>query len=453
MIIDMIRNKTATICILGLGYVGLHVATAFARTGFKTIGIDIDKKKINDITSGLLDIPGSQCSDMRNDNLSVTGDFKSLEYADASIICVPTPLSRGREPDLSPIVSATRQISKYLHREQLVLLESTSYPGTTREVILPILESNGLTVGRDYYLAMSPERIDPSNPVYNIRNTPKLVGGMTRDCTAIARLLYRQICDKVIPVSTPEVAEMAKLLENTFRNINIAFVNEVAMLCDCLNIDIKSAIDAAASKPFGFMRFYPGPGVGGHCIPIDPLYLLWKARSKDFNLRLVELADEINASMPRYAVLKITNKLAQRARPVKDARILIVGITYKRDTNDIRESPALEIMKILQATGANVEYHDPYVPEIKVNDETLTSVKSLEDSLRNSDCVVLATDHSCYDYEWLASNSSLFIDLKLFGQGGLAMARQPETKSPNEQLAGHFPLTGSEIIRNLLLDE
>ena len=418
MIQDRVLSRTATISVIGLGYIGLHVAIACARAGFKTIGIDIDKKKVNDMIHHMSHVPGVCDSDVAHHNLSVIDDYNSVKYADATFICVPTPLTRNREPDLSHLISATRGVSESLHREQLVAVESTSYPGTTREIVLPILETSGLAVGHDFYLAVSPERIDPGNPIYTLWNTPKLVGGMTPGCTSIAHLVYSQICNRVIPVSTPEVAEMAKVLENAFRNVNIAFINEVAMLCDQMKIDVKSAIDAAATKPFGFMPFYPGAGVGGHCIPIDPLYLLWKARSCGFNLRLLELSDEINSSMPQYVVSKVTNRLNERRRPVKDARILILGITYKRDIEDVRESPAFKIIDLLQGMGAKVQYHDPYIPEIKINNETLLSISLSEDLLRDSDCVVIATDHSYYEYEWLVNNSTLLVDVRMFGQGG-----------------------------------
>jgi UDP-N-acetyl-D-glucosamine dehydrogenase len=412
MLDTKIVSKTAKIAIVGLGYVGLPLAVEFSKAGFKTIGIDIDEGKIETITSGssyMLDVTAEDLKDIK---LSATTDFKNLEDVDISIICVPTPLSETKEPDLSYVISAAKKVAEYLHHDQFVVLESTVYPGVTREVVLPILETSGLKVGEDFSLVFSPERSDPGNKRYNIKNTTKLVSGITARCTAIGKLLYSQLCDEVIPTTSPEIAEMAKLFENSFRNVNIALVNELAMLCDRMGIDTKEVIDAAATKPFGFFPFYPGPGVGGHCIPIDPLYLTWIAKRFDTRLSLIELSDRINNLMPDYAVSKIEDTLNERGKSIKRATILILGITYKKDVNDVRESPALKIVGILQGKGVKIYYNDPYINQIEVNENFISSVELSEALLQGSDCVVIATDHSCYDYKWVVKNSNILVDLR-----------------------------------------
>lgn len=407
-----ILHKTAKIGIIGLGYVGLPLAIDFCKAGFNTIGIDIDERRVESINNHCSYILDVTADDLNNDKLWATTDFKNLKDIDISIICVPTPLLETKEPDMSYIIAATQKIGEYLHSGQLVALESTSYPGTTRQIVLPILETSGLKLGKGFYLIVSPERIDPGNKRYEMKNTSKLVSGMTADCTAIGKLLYSQLCDEVVVVSSPEIAEMAKIFENSFRNVNIALVNELAMLCDRMNIDTKEAIDAAATKPFGFMPFYPGPGIGGHCIPVDPLYLVWIAKRFGARMRLIELSDEINSFMPNYAVSKIEDALNRQGKRIKNAAILILGITYKKDMNDIRESPALKIMELLQEKKAKVHYNDPYIDKIEVNGKSINSTDLSEALLQESDCVVIATDHSCYDYRWIAENSNILVDLR-----------------------------------------
>ena len=405
-------SKTAKICIIGLGYVGLPLAVEFSKAGFKTIGIDLDKRKVENVSNRSPHVLDVTADDLKNDKLSATTDFNNLKDVDVSIICVPTPLTETKEPDLSYVISATKKIAEYLHSGQLLVLESTSYPGTTRQIVLPILETSGLRVGKDFYLVFSPERIDPGNKKYGIKSIPKLVGGITADCTAVGKLLYSQVCDEVISTSSPEIAEMAKIFENSFRNVNIALVNELAMLCDRMKIDAKEVIDAAATKSFGFMPFYPGPGVGGHCIPIDPLYLAWLAKRFNTRIRLIELSAEINSLMPKYAVSRIEDALNEQGKSIKNAAIFIVGVTYKKDTDDVRGSPALKIMELLQGKEAKVYYNDPFAGKIELNGKFINSVELGEALLSESDCVVVATDHSCYDYEWIAESSSILVDFR-----------------------------------------
>ena len=407
-----ILNRTAKIAIIGLGYVGLPLAIDFCKAGFNTIGIDIDERRVESIKNHCSYILDVTSTDLNNDKLSVTTDFANLKNVDISIICVPTPLLETREPDMSYITSATQKIGEYLHSGQLVALESTSYPGTTREIVMPILETSGLSLGKDFYLVVSPERIDPGNKRYILKNTPKLVSGITAECTRIGELLYSQLCDEVVIASSPEIAEMAKIFENSFRNVNIALVDELAMLCDRMSIDAKEVIDAAATKPFGFMPFYPGLGIGGHCIPVDPLYLTWIARRFDTSMRLVELSDEINSFMPNYAVSKIEDALSKRGKSTKNAIIFILGITYKKDTNDLRESPALKLVELLKGKGARIYYNDPYVDVITIGGKTIDSMELTEAILNESDCVVIATEHSCYNYKWIAKSSKILIDPK-----------------------------------------
>lgn len=412
MLAREILEKTATIGIVGLGYVGLPLAIDFGRAGFKTIGIDIDEKRVESInrhSSYIIDVTDD---DLKTFQLQATADFGNLRSVDVSIICVPTPLRETREPDLSCVISASKQIAANLHPGQMVVLESTSYSGTARDIVLPILETSGLRVGTDFYLVVSPERIDPGNKRYTVKNIPKLVSGVTDDCTFLGKLLYRQLCDEVIPVSSLEVAEMAKTFENAFRNVNIALVNELAMLCDRMNIDTKEVIDAAATKPFGFMPFYPGPGIGGHCIPVDPLYLTWIARKFNRPMRLIELSDEINNFMPNYAVSRIEETISRQGKSANNAAILILGITYKKDINDLRESPALKILELLLGNKAKVCYNDPYCDKVRIGEESLNSVELTEALLNQSDCVAIVTDHSCYDYEWIARNSNTLVDLR-----------------------------------------
>jgi len=411
-----IKEKKAVVGIIGLGYVGLPLAKEFGNEGFKVVGIDISKKKVDLINSGKSDIDDVSDRDVldliKNKRLKATTNFSSLKSIDCVCLCVPTPLSKSKDPDVSFILNSLGQVKRYLHPGQLVVLESTTYPGTTDELILPILEDTGLKVGKDFFLAFSPERVDPGNPIYQIGNTPRVVGGITPLCTRIARLFYQQIIVGVVPMSSSKSAEMVKLLENTFRSVNIGLVNEVALMCDRLKIDVWEIIDAAASKPFGFMKFYPGPGLGGHCIPIDPHYLSWKLKSLNYYARFIELAGDINSHMPEYVTERITLAMNQKGKSLKGAEILILGAAYKKDISDVRESPALDVMRLLERREAKLSYNDPYVLEISMNGYTLKSKKLTAKLLRKADCVVILTDHTSYDYPWIVKNSKLIFDAR-----------------------------------------
>jgi UDP-N-acetyl-D-glucosamine dehydrogenase len=411
-----IFNKKVIVGIIGLGYVGLPLAVTFAKKGFRVTGIDIDKDRIERLKKGelyILDVPPPDFRKAREDGLlSVTTDFSVIRKFDAVIICVPTPLNKTKEPDVSYILSAVESIKQYMKRGQIIVLESTTYPGTTEEIMLPMLESTGLKEGKDFYLAFSPERVDPGNAIYKTENTPKIIGGMSKDSTHIAKLLYEQVIETVIPVSSSKVAEMVKLLENTFRIVNIALVNEILIMCDRLGIDVWEVIEAARTKPYGFMPFYPGPGVGGHCIPVDPIYLSWKARGHGFEARFIDLASHVNSQMPHYVVEKIRDGLNERKKSIKGSRVLMIGVAYKKDVKDLRESPALEIISILQKKGAHVSYYDPYLPYLKMNGIDLKSVKLDKPSIEAADCVVIVTDHSNIDYRFIAKNSRLVVDTR-----------------------------------------
>lgn len=411
-----IKKKSAFVGVIGLGYVGLPLATEFGDEGFKVIGIDISKKKVDLVNSGksdIDDVSGKQVfSLVKNKRLKATTDFASLKQIDCVCLCVPTPLSKSKDPDVSFILNAIEQVKKYLHRGQLVILESTTYPGTTDELILPILEKTELKVGKDFFLAFSPERVDPGNPRYKIKNTPRVVGGITPLCTEIAKLFYEQIIVEVIPMSSTKSAEMVKLLENTFRGVNIGLVNEVALMCDRLKIDVWEIIDAASTKPFGFMKFYPGPGLGGHCIPIDPHYLSWKLKSLNYYARFIELAGDINSHMPEYVTERIARVLNERKKSLKSAEILVLGAAYKKDISDVRESPALDVMRLLEQREAKVSYNDPYVLEVSMNGYTLKSRRLTSKLLKKADCVVILTDHKSYDYFWIVKNSKLIFDAR-----------------------------------------
>jgi len=411
-----ILNKTAKVGIIGLGYVGLPLALEFAKSGFKVIGVDIDQERVEMINKGESYIPDVLASELKPfvgyGALWATTDYSCLEKLDTMSICVPTPLNKTRDPDVSFIVAAASEIAKYLHDGQLVILESTTYPGTTRELILPMLEGAGLKVSADFFLAFSPERIDPSNKTFTIRNIPKIVSGITKECTEIAKTLYEQIIETVITVSSTEVAEMVKLLENTFRSVNIGLVNEIALMSDKLSIDVWEVIDAAATKPFGFMSFYPGPGLGGHCLPVDPFYLSWKARQNGFEARFIELAGQVNAYMPVYVVQKITDALNDRSKSVKGSKILILGVAYKKDVNDTRESPAFDIIEILRKKGAEVLYSDPYVPQLRADNYNLVSQELREELLKNIDCAVIVTNHGDFDYQYIVSHVPVVVDTR-----------------------------------------
>ncbi|MDD5423180.1 MAG: nucleotide sugar dehydrogenase [Candidatus Omnitrophica bacterium] len=411
-----ILSKKAKIGIIGLGYVGLPLAVVFAKGGFETYGIDIDKKRVDRLKRGesyILDVPATDIAKMeKNGKLTATTDFSVIKKLDAVIICVPTPLNKTKEPDVSYIVSAVENIKRHMKRGQIVVLESTTYPGTTEEVMLPVLESADFKEGKDFYLAFSPERIDPGNVKYKTENTPKIIGGISDESTRITKILYEQVIETIIPVSSSKVAEMVKLLENTFRIVNIGMVNELMLMCDKLGIDVWEVIEAAKTKPYGFMPFYPGPGVGGHCIPVDPIYLSWKARGHGFEARFIDLASHVNSLMPHYVIEKITNGLNDRKKALKGSNVLVMGVTYKKDIKDLRESPALEIMHILQQKGANVSYYDPYLPYLKMDNMDLKCAKLGEHTLAGADCVVIITDHSSVDYKFVLKNSKLVVDTR-----------------------------------------
>ncbi|RMG54798.1 MAG: nucleotide sugar dehydrogenase [Acidobacteria bacterium] len=402
------------VAVMGLGYVGLPLALAFAEQGLKTYGIDVDARRVELLRAGtsyIGDVTDEQVRRART-RFTPTTEAAVLERAEAVIICVPTPLRKTRDPDISYIIAAAEEVARYIHRGMLVILESTTYPGTTEEVLKPILEGSGLQVGRDVFLAFSPERIDPGNKRYTIRNTPKVVGGVTPACTERAVKLYRRIIDRVIPVSSAKTAELVKLLENTFRVINIGLVNEMTMLCRRMGVDVWEVVEAAATKPFGFMPFYPGPGIGGHCIPVDPLYLSWKAKLFNFTTRFIELADEINRRMPEYVVSLIADALNDQGKPIRGSHILLLGVAYKKDVADTRESPALEVLELLLQRGAHVLYNDPFVPELMSNGRRWRSSELSEQVFDAVDCSVILTDHSLYDWPWIVSCSKLVVDTR-----------------------------------------
>ena len=416
-LIQEIQRKHANIAVIGLGYVGLPLAITFANAGFNVTGIDPNEEKvemINRSESYISDITNAQLrKHIDAGRLRATSDYAVLNDIDAVSICVPTPLRKTGDPDMSFIAMASEDIAPYLHRSMVIVLESSTYPGTTREFVLPKLTAHtDLQVGEDFFLAFSPERVDPGRKDYTTYNTPKVLGGITPDCTEVARAWYEQALETVVTVSTAEVAEMAKLLENTFRMINISMVNELAQMCDRLNVDVWEVIDAAATKPFGFMKFTPGPGLGGHCIPIDPLYLSWKMKTLNYTARFIELASEINTSMPRYVVSRIQDALNRYKKPLNGSKVLILGVAYKPNINDMRESPALDIIHLLQEKGAIVTYHDPYVPEIDHENIHMSSEKDLHASLEDADLVAIITDHQKYDYNMIGEKASLIFDAR-----------------------------------------
>jgi UDP-N-acetyl-D-glucosamine dehydrogenase len=431
-----INDHSAVVAIVGLGYVGLPLAVAFAEHGFPVIGIDVDVRKVTSLNHGesyVQDIPSERLAAIiaggnpTAEELPIPGTFwatsnyAALETCDAAIICVPTPLNKTRDPDVRFVISAGESVAQYIHPGMLVALESTTYPGTTEDLLLPMLTTRAIAdrlhaenfeVGTDFFVAFSPERIDPGNQQYVVENTPKVVGGVTPACREVAVALYGAAIGQIVPISSTQAAEMVKLLENTFRAVNIALVNEVAIMCDKLNVNVWEVIEAAATKPYGFMKFTPGPGVGGHCIPLDPFYLSWKMKTLNYNARFIQLAGEINSDMPRYWVEKAVDALNDAGKPVKNSRVLVLGVAYKKDIDDLRESPALDIIELLRTKGADVRYHDPYVPVISHNGHDLTCEPTLNAALDEADCVLIVTDHSVYDWPAVLTRAKLLVDTR-----------------------------------------
>jgi len=411
-----IASRELNLAIIGLGYVGLPLAVAFAEAGFHITGIDISTDKVESLNRGQ-----SYVEDISSDTLqplveqgllSASTDFARLSGADAIIICVPTPLRKTKDPDISYIIAASEEIVRYGSSGKLIVLESTTYPGSTEEIILPRLIENGDRVGQDFFLAFSPERIDPGRTDYLVSNTPKVVGGITADCLEVATALYGCIVDQPVPVSSTAAAEMVKLLENTFRAVNIGLVNEVALMCDKLGLDVWEVVEAASTKPYGFMPFYPGPGLGGHCIPIDPHYLSWKLRTLNYTARFIELASEVNSHMPDYVVSKVADALNDVAKPVKGSKILVLGVAYKPNVGDVRESPALDVIHLLQTRGALVYYHDPIVSDIDLRHVPAEPIELTSQNIQDADCVIVVTNHDGYDWSWIAKHAPLIVDTR-----------------------------------------
>ncbi|MFH1797973.1 MAG: nucleotide sugar dehydrogenase [Candidatus Omnitrophota bacterium] len=411
-----IKNKDVVISVVGLGYVGLPIALEFVKKGFTVNGLDSNKQRVKDLRRGVsyvTDISGGDIKRLlEGGKFRVTSKEKVLAESDVIIICVPTPLNKIHEPDISYVVSVSNTMRRFLRRGQVVILESTTYPGTTREVILPILQTSGLKVGEDFHLAFSPERIDPGNKKYDLKNIPKIIGGFTPEGTEMGKIIYSLIIKKVISASTPETAEVTKLLENTFRIVNIGLINEFADLCHRLKIDVWEVIKAAKTKPFGFMPFYPGPGIGGHCIPADPMYLSWKARKVGFKTKMIDLAAVVNRSIPSYIVKRAKSILSSRGKQISNANILIIGVSYKKDINDLRESPSLDIISLLKKNKAVVSYHDPYVPKINMDSIKEKSCILSKTKIQKQDLVIIVTDHSCIDYKKIVCNSSVIFDTR-----------------------------------------
>ncbi|MCS7021789.1 MAG: nucleotide sugar dehydrogenase [Gemmataceae bacterium] len=419
-LLQRLLQRRARVGIIGLGYVGLPLARTFSQAGFPVLGFDIDPTKVEKLLRGesyIGHIPAAVITEMQRKGFSATSDFRRLSEVDAILICVPTPLTEAREPDLTFVINSVRAVAQTLRRGQLVILESTTYPRTTRDVVLPLLAQAGLQVGQDYFLAYSPEREDPGNPRFSTSSIPKVVGGIDPTSGELAAALYRQVVVEVVPVSSPEVAEACKILENTYRAVNIALVNELKVLYDRMGIDVWEVIEAARTKPFGFQAFYPGPGLGGHCIPIDPFYLTWIARKYGLTTRFIELAGEVNTAMPAYVVSKLTDALNERAKPVKGSRILLLGMAYKKDVDDPRESPGFELLDLLLKKGAIVQYNDPHIPVLPrmrhwPHLRPLHSIPLTPETLATQDCVLIVTDHSAYDYAWIVQHSRLVIDTR-----------------------------------------
>src|SRR5882762_5409799 len=410
------QDRSALIGIVGLGYVGLPLAMEFARAGFRVLGFDVNKAVVETLTQGrshVQDVPSAEVARFTKEGkFTATTDLARLREPDVVSVCVPTPLSKTKDPDVSYVLAATNAVKQALRRGQLIVLESTTYPGTTRELMLPALEETGLRVGEDFFLAFSPERVDPGNPQWNTHNTPKVVGGITAACRRVAVAIYEPAIERLVAVSSTEAAELVKILENTFRSVNIGLVNEMAIVCDKLGVDVWEVIEAAATKPFGFMKFMPGPGVGGHCIPLDPHYLAWKMRTLNYKTRFIELAGELNAAMPEYWVARVVDRLNEQGRAARGSKVLVVGVAYKKDIDDVRESPALDVIRLLQRRGAVIRYHDPHVPTLKDDGITLSSVPLTAETLKQADCVVIVTDHTAVDYKLVARHARTTVDTR-----------------------------------------
>ena len=411
---DRFHSGDLTFGVVGLGYVGLPLAVEVGKAGMRVIGLDVKSQVVETVNRGdshIQDVPPAEVAALREaEVLEATTDPARLAECDVISICVPTPLGKTRDPDISYVLEAGKEIARILRPGQLVVLESTTYPGTTREVLLPLFQERGFEVGTDFFLCFSPERVDPGNPIWHTRNTPKVIGGITKACRDAGVAVYQRFIDEMVPVSSPEAAEMTKLLENTFRAVNIALVNETAQIADRLGVDVWEVIEAASTKPFGFMKFTPGPGLGGHCIPIDPHYLSWKMRTMDYRTRFIELASEVNAEMPRFVVGKVQEALNDAEKPVKGSRVLVLGAAYKPNIDDVRESPAIEILSELERLGARATYHDPYIPEIREDGRHWMGVELTDDALSGADCVVLVTDHKLFDLERIFRLSPILVD-------------------------------------------
>jgi UDP-N-acetyl-D-glucosamine dehydrogenase len=435
---ERISRRDVVCGVVGLGYVGLPLAVEMGKAGIRVVGLEKSQRVIDGVNAGtshIQDVPDADVAMLRQQGLlDATLDMGRMAECDIISICVPTPLSKTRDPDMSYVVSATDAIAASLRPGQLIVLESTTYPGTTRELMLPRLEQKGLTVGEDFYLCFSPERVDPGNERWHTRNTPKVLGGITAHCTELGVRLYEIFIDHVVPVSSPEAAELTKLLENTFRMINIGLANEMAMICDKLGVSVWEVIDAAATKPFGFMKFTPGPGLGGHCIPLDPHYLAWKMRTLHYRTRMIELAGEINTEMPPFWVSKVQDALNDAGKALRGSRVLVLGVAYKKDIDDLRESPALEILDLLRRKGVDVRYHDPHVPEIREDGHTPAgaigqSVPLTDEELSGSDAVIIVTDHSSIDYAWVSRLARILIDTRN-ATGAAQKGQRPELRVP-----------------------
>jgi len=415
-LVNKAERREALFGVIGLGYVGLPLAVELGNAGFKVLGYDVNQQVVNGLNAGkshIKDVTDAQLQAViKQGRFTATADAKRLGEPDAISICVPTPLSKFKDPDVSYIQAATEAVKRTLRRGQAIILESTTYPGTTREIMLPALESTGLKVGVDFFLAFSPERVDPGNPTYGTRNTPKVVGGITAECRRVACALYQPAIETLVPVTTTEAAELVKLLENTFRSVNIGLVNEMAIVCDKLGVDVWEVIDAAATKPFGFMKFLPGPGLGGHCIPIDPHYLAWKMRGLNYKTRFIDLAGELNTEMPVFWVRKVVEALNSQGKAARGASVLVLGVAYKRDIDDIRESPALDIIRLLEQQGVKVTYHDPHVPHLKEDSHEMHSVPLSPQALKAADCVMIVTDHKALDYRMIKQQAQLVVDTR-----------------------------------------